>query len=401
MKALIIAFANFDNNVSYIRHLRKSGIEPTALFITGYNTINEGTFTRNIENAPFGFYTKMEDIRMFLPEKHILFLKNNASIWFAKTPHKSSYKKGLIKNFKFMKTIARKVKVAKFDVIHFNGTGVFCLMLSYLLNSSPKVWTLHDYKAHTGEGRLMTVILNKILITRFDAFIQHYDYLKRSFASHFGINTMKVFRIYQGSLDIFKSYEKETQTINEPYFLWFGRISKYKGLEELIDAYNELVKKPNLRPPNLIIAGAGPLWFDAEKISSNPKIIFIHKRICVSKLISLVKSAYFITVPYKDATHSAVVALSFTFNKPCLVTDVGGLSEVVKHGRTGYVIDSVDSSSIMKGLIQLIEKPDVVYDMQIAIQEELKTGQLSWLEISKNYKKTYDYAIRSKKLSRI
>jgi len=41
--------------------------------------------------------------------------------------------------------------------------------------------------------------------------------------------------------------------------------------------------------------------------------------------------------PYTDATHSATVITSYAFNKPVLISDVGGLSEVVINGKTGVL----------------------------------------------------------------
>jgi glycosyltransferase involved in cell wall biosynthesis len=43
--------------------------------------------------------------------------------------------------------------------------------------------------------------------------------------------------------------------------------------------------------------------------------------------------------PYKSATQSGVTQIAFHYNKPMLVTDVGGLGEIIPHGKVGYVVN--------------------------------------------------------------
>ena len=58
-----------------------------------------------------------------------------------------------------------------------------------------------------------------------------------------------------------------------------------------------------------------------------------------------------VVLPYKSATQSGVVPIAYHFNKPVIVTDVGGLSEIVNDGKTGYVIQP-DAGSIANGILQ-------------------------------------------------
>jgi glycosyltransferase involved in cell wall biosynthesis len=45
--------------------------------------------------------------------------------------------------------------------------------------------------------------------------------------------------------------------------------------------------------------------------------------------------------PYKDATQSGVTQIAYHFNKPMIVTDVGGLAEIIPDGKVGYVVKPV------------------------------------------------------------
>ena len=50
-------------------------------------------------------------------------------------------------------------------------------------------------------------------------------------------------------------------------------------------------------------------------------------------------AADLVVQPYKTATQSGISQLAFHFGKPMVVTRVGGLPEIVQHGKEGYVVD--------------------------------------------------------------
>ena len=58
--------------------------------------------------------------------------------------------------------------------------------------------------------------------------------------------------------------------------------------------------------------------------------------------------------PYKSATQSGVTQIAFHFEKSMLVTNVGGLPEIVPHGKIGYVVEP-DADDIAKALIDFYE----------------------------------------------
>ena len=61
-------------------------------------------------------------------------------------------------------------------------------------------------------------------------------------------------------------------------------------------------------------------------------------------------AADIIVQPYKHATQSGVTQICYHFNKPMIVTNVGGLSEIVPDQKVGYVCE-VDPKSIANALV--------------------------------------------------
>ena len=146
------------------------------------------------------------------------------------------------------------------------------------------------------------------------------------------------------------------------YMLFFGLVRAYKGLDLLIDALGKVKDKlPNLR---LLIAGefyedeqlyrkqmqaAGLTVSDQQSAIGNQRVILRNEFIPDDDLRKYFGAADLIVQPYKSATQSGVTQVAFHFEKPMLVTNVGGLSEIVHHGKMGYAVEP-DSEAIAHAL---------------------------------------------------
>lgn len=144
---------------------------------------------------------------------------------------------------------------------------------------------------------------------------------------------------------------------NYRYCLFFGLVRAYKGLDLLIDAFaDERLRKNDVK---LIVAGE---FYDDEKpyleqIKKNNLEDFI---IIENQYISDDNVKYYFNVadivvqPYKSATQSGVTQIAYHFEKPMLVTNVGGLGEIIPDGKVGYVVEP-KPSSIADALVDFFE----------------------------------------------
>jgi len=126
------------------------------------------------------------------------------------------------------------------------------------------------------------------------------------------------------------------------YILFFGFIRNYKGLDLLINAFSdERLRNRNLK---LIIAGE---FYENEsgykelivKNKLEDRIILFDHFIEDSQVKLFFSGADLVVQPYKSATQSGVTQIAFQFDKPMVVTDVGGLKEVVQNLKDGYVVN--------------------------------------------------------------
>ncbi|MCQ2323849.1 MAG: glycosyltransferase family 4 protein [Paludibacteraceae bacterium] len=128
---------------------------------------------------------------------------------------------------------------------------------------------------------------------------------------------------------------------DKQYMLFFGLVRAYKGLDLLLDAMGKL--KDTLPNVNLLIAGE--FYEDEDKYRQQiaqegltERVIIRNEFIPDGELAAYFGASDLIVQPYKSATQSGVTQVAFHFEKPILVTNVGGLGEIVHHGKMGYAV---------------------------------------------------------------
>lgn len=142
--------------------------------------------------------------------------------------------------------------------------------------------------------------------------------------------------------------------VNKNYILFFGLIRDYKGLDLLIEAVH--LSENSYVDFDVIVAGE--FYSDENKYIELIEKYNLKNRFHIySQYISDDLVPYFfcaadiVVQPYKDATQSGVTQIAYHFNKPMIVTNVGGLPEMVHHGKVGYVV-SPNPPSIAQALIK-------------------------------------------------
>ena len=125
------------------------------------------------------------------------------------------------------------------------------------------------------------------------------------------------------------------------YLLFFGFIRSYKGLDLLIEAFSD--NRLRNRKLKLIIAGefyedSKPYKDMVEKYNIADDIILFERFINDDEVRNFFSAADLVVQPYRNATQSGVTQIAYHFEKPMLVTDVGGLREIVPDRLCGYVV---------------------------------------------------------------
>lgn len=383
MKVLIIAIGHPDNVFSLAYHLGRK-VDLTVLYVAAGDKYQRGILDLDLSKISTGHYN-VEQAKSLFPRNIIDYIDNKFKLELFKFP---SFKILSIENYFLLLKINTYIKRKGFDVVHYNGASAFIYWL-YLLNKNKRkqFWTLHDYKRHSGEENSRSEKVNKFIARRKKLIlVQHYKYLQEAVINEFKLNPSKVRLLRSGTLSIFNAYKSDYSLVpNEDYILYFGRISKYKGVDNLLTAYSG-IKNPLMK---LVIAGKGQI---GKKIS-NSNIVIYNKYIPTEQLIGLIKKCAFVVVPYIDATHSAVIVTAYEFNKPVIASNIDGINEVVSDNKTGRLINSQDILAWKNVIAELMEDKMLLRGYEENIHKIIKSEILSWETITHEYINLYQEPI--------
>jgi D-inositol-3-phosphate glycosyltransferase len=179
------------------------------------------------------------------------------------------------------------------------------------------------------------------------------------------------------------------------YLLFFGFIRAYKGLDLLIKAFAD----KRLRKKKLKLIIAGEFYEDDApyrqliKLYDLENYVIIHDRFIKDDEVPLYFSvADLVVQPYKSATQSGVTQIAFHYEKPMLVTDVGGLKEIVADRVCGYVVPP-QPENIAEAIVDYFDN-----NRQERFTDGVKREKekFSWVKMTASIIEVYDKCIAAK-----
>ncbi|MCU0359702.1 MAG: glycosyltransferase [Bacteroidia bacterium] len=185
---------------------------------------------------------------------------------------------------------------------------------------------------------------------------------------------------------------------NDKLVLFFGLIRHYKGLDLLIEAMSAKAIKQN----NIKLLIAGEFYDDSEKYKSLitrlglwDNVILHEKFIANEDVKYYFCASDLVAQTYRNATNSGVTMVGYFYEKPMLVTNVGGLKEIVTNGICGFVVEP--EPLVIAEKIQLYFSKNLETQMSIAVHEEKKKYQ--WPEFIRVLMELYEKSLKSKEKS--
>ncbi|MEN9448872.1 MAG: hypothetical protein RJA25_2162 [Bacteroidota bacterium] len=197
------------------------------------------------------------------------------------------------------------------------------------------------------EKRIGDTLFTKYFVNSVDGFIAMSDSVYNDLSV---FNTTKprllnphpLFDNYGESVSKQEAIQQLQLDINKKYILFFGLIRDYKGLDILLKA----MATENLRHSDIQLIVAGEYYSNKdeyEKLIQELQLqnkIHLHTRfIPDDEVYKFFCAADVVVQPYKHATQSGVTQICYHFNKPMIVTNVGGLPEIVPNNKVGLVVE--------------------------------------------------------------
>jgi glycosyltransferase involved in cell wall biosynthesis len=168
------------------------------------------------------------------------------------------------------------------------------------------------------------------------------------------------------------------------YLLFFGFVRAYKGLDLLLDAMGD----DRVRELNLRLIVAGEFYESREKYDELIEGLELTENIEIrSDYIPDEDVKYYfcasnlVAQTYKSATQSGVTQIAYHFNRPMLVTDVGGLAEIVPDGKVGYVTPK-EPKAIAEAIVRFFEENR---EDEFSKEAERRKSRFSWEHFTQKF----------------
>ena len=179
------------------------------------------------------------------------------------------------------------------------------------------------------------------------------------------------------------------------YALFFGLIRDYKGLDLLLDAWAQLKRQGRTAGRRLIVAGEfytskEPYLRQIAAAGLVDEVLLHDRFIPDAEVTYYFSAADFVVQPYRSATQSGVTQIAYQFCTPMLVTDVGGLAEIVPHDRVGYVC-APEAGAIADSIDRLFDPETIDRFSRNCVEERRR---FSWEAMCDRLTELYDRVAR-------
>ncbi|NWG27335.1 MAG: glycosyltransferase [Ignavibacteriaceae bacterium] len=172
-------------------------------------------------------------------------------------------------------------------------------------------------------------------------------------------------KVYRSELPVYDCYKKdEVRDIKKLkqelgfaddslVLLFFGYVRKYKGLDLLIESLPRILS--TIPEAKLLIVGE---FYDdpkdyfelMKKLKIEEHVKVINHFVPNEEVAKFYQCADAVILPYRSATQSGILNVAYGFNKPVVVTNVGGLAEFVDEGKTGFIVEPNSPDAIADGV---------------------------------------------------
>ena len=241
-----------------------------------------------------------------------------------------------------------------------------------------------------------------------DHIFVHTDKMKAELVSDFGVPSDKISVIPYGinnivpltALSAGEARRRLGVKRGDFTMLFFGQIAPYKGLEFLLDALSELLKKCSRY--RLIIAGQpkwnGAYWKEMSSVITRSgigaRIIQRIEYIPDEEIEVYFKAADVLVLPYTHIFQSGVHFLAYTFGLPVIATNVGSLKETIVEGQTGFISAPCDSVDLGK-TIERYFSSELFWklDQQRPLIQEYANAEYSWEKVATVTERVYSNLI--------
>jgi len=292
---------------------------------------------------------------------------------------------------KDLHTIKRDIVDFEPDVIYYPMSHLWDYRISRAvkqeLSNVIVVETVHDPLMHSGEK-----LLRRLADGQFDKAVRISDkcvvlssVFQKTMTSRYGFKQQDVLVLPHGVFDYYTQFHgQNTEVPKRARFRigFVGRISRYKGVDILLEAFKEVWEELDAE---LLIAGSGAIAeSESNLIKQLPeeRVTVVNRWLTHQEIARYICSTDLLVCAYRDGTQSGVASAAYALGVPVIVSDSGGLPEQAGYGEYALVVKAGDSKSLAQGIISLLTNQDERGGLSSKALVHARTS-LSWEVLAK------------------
>lgn len=299
-------------------------------------------FTSNFQGGILQFTMQLGLILSKLGYQVVVFIPDNACIRensneLITIKSYKKYKRIRSRN-KFSKKIANEIEKLNPSLVLFSDASLISSQVLLSLKTSIRTsMFLHDVLPHPIKLNIYEYfrrVLNKRTFKKAVKFTNQiillsnnsYNIFREMYPAYLEKATWMPLGPHVPEVEHKKPFELD-ETLKNKYYLFFGRISKYKGIINLLNAYSSIKKEEKIP---LVIAGGGELQEEEKELIKNDNnIILINRFIEDGEMLYLINNSLTVVLPYIEASQSGVIPIAYYYGIPVITSNVPGLVEFV------------------------------------------------------------------------
>lgn len=296
-----------------------------------------------------------------------------------------------INQFKF-KSLADNIRSWQPDVLIFPMFYTWNPFLQLHLRDIPSIVAVHDPIPHPGLTGYTYKLIEDASIRQAVRCLIFSRELTPELVQR-GVDPKRIDHIPLGEMSYYQRHVTQTspQYDNEiPRLLFFGRITAYKGIDVLLQAYKELKKEYKCK---MMIVGEGDMSPYMPLIDNLPDVQIINRWVGEEDIAALFNQSSILILPYTSGSQSGVLPIAAGFGLPVIATCVGGIPEQIENENTGLLVNPGSVPELTNALKRLFENPNLARWLGENLQRDFRENK-NWRIIAEKVFKSCEKAIK-------